>query len=95
MEHLAQSKQLGHPVHHDLLELCTCGRADPVEAGVGDARGVEIGNHRFEGADTWKIRHELAVLPVGDAGEDEGFEVGLDEGKVFTSLWRLACSVRG
>lgn len=67
MEMLRQSQYPSHPVHRDLLELCAGRRADPIEARIRHASGVQIGYHGFECADRWKVRKELAMLPVGYA----------------------------
>lgn len=66
MELLLQPQHLRSPVHNDRLELCACGRASPVEAGVRHAARVEIGQHAFERRIGGKVGKERRVLPSGD-----------------------------
>ena len=73
-----EAGHLADPVEDDVLDLGDGGAGLPGEAEDAEAGAGEVAEDAGEQAVGGEVAEEARVLPVGEAGQDEGVEVGED-----------------
>ncbi len=76
-----EAGHLTDPVEDDVFDLGDGGAGLPGEAEDAEAGAGEVAEDAGEQAVGGKVAEEARVLPVREAGEDEGVEVGEDVGE--------------
>lgn len=86
-ECVGQAEHARNPVQDDRLELRAGGRAEPVEGRGGEGGRVYFAEDGRVGDCGGEKGHEVWGLPVRQAGDDFGVNVGLDCGPWLRLLW--------
>lgn len=85
---IREVEELTQPVQNDSLQLCDGRRTYPIKRWSGKCSGVELAQHGGISCVGREESHEVWVLPVREAGDDLGLDIGLDVGPFLSCLGR-------